>query len=545
MGWMLAGCSSIPRRLDGLADDGAEWMKRHGPVDRAPGGDDVFANDDVGHAHGLLWSRETRDFENAPHESVAVAILGGGMSGLLSAYLLRDLSPVVLEQSDRFGGNSRSESWGELEYPLGAAYVCEPAAGSDAGAVFRELGVDGFTRPRGEEAAVFVGGKIVDGWWRGEAVPAAKAQAVRLAKYLSDTLNDQENLRFPALPTRTAAAHALVSELDRESFAAHLRRAVFPKGEAPHPIVATYLDRYCYSTFGASADEVSAAAGLNFLSAEFGPVLVPSGGNGRIAEAVLERLFYQLPHRRLRPKCTVLRVGKTPPGHAIDYVDGEGKPRRILSKHVVVALPKFVALRLFDDLPADRHSAFRSIEYRAYVVANVRLRGRPERSDYDVFRLDGTPAERPPSLEAAVSTDVVRASFAAVVGPENRPPVRRTEVLSFFRALPFTGARPELLADGSLEKLRRSFERELDGYLPALGISPDTVLGIRLTRWGHAMPVPKAGIFRDGLPARLWAPLGETVHFAHQDNWCLPAFETAMEEALRVSQTVRKALLGA
>ena len=56
------------------------------------------------------------------------------------------------------------------------------------------------------------------------------------------------------------------------------------------------------------------------------------------------------------------------------------------------------------------------------------------------------------------------------------------------------------------------------------------------------MPVPKVGMYRDNLPARLSAPLGGAVHFAHQDNWCLPAFETAMDEAFRVAPVIRKAL---
>lgn len=543
MSWLL-GCTNAVRRPDGLVDDGAEWMKRYGPVDRTPSGDDVFAADEAAEAHALLWNREARDFDRAPSESIAVAILGGGMSGLLSAYLLRDLSPVVLEHAPRFGGQSRSESWDELEYPLGAAYVSEPDAGSDAGAIFRELDVASFCRPRGGGDAVFVGGKIVDGWWQGAADPGAKAAFVRVARYLADTLNEQGDLRFPTMPARTDAARALLRKLDGESLAVHLKR-LFPRNERMPTLLETYLDRYCHSTFGAFADEVSAAAGLNFLASEFGPVLVPSGGNGRIAEAILEKLYYQLPADRLRPKSTVVSVRKHPNGHAIDYVDGTGKSRRIIAKHVVVTVPKYVALRLFADLPPERHTAFRSIEYRAYVVANVRLRGRPERSDYDVFRLDGKPLENPPSVDAAVTTDIVRATFAAAVGKDARPPVRRTEVLTFFRALPFSGARPELLAPGALEKLRHSFERELESYLPALGISPDTVLGIRLARWGHAMPVPKVGVYRAELPHQLSASWDGTVHFANQDNWCLPAFETAMDEALRVAPVVRKALLPA
>jgi len=547
LGWLF-GCAGTQRHLDALSnavgpDDGAHWMKLHGPVDRSPSGDEFFAADDAARAHARLWNREQRDFENAPAESLAAVVIGGGMSGLLSAYLLRDVSPAVLEHGERFGGQSRSESWDELEYPLGAAYVCEPVASSDAGAIFRELAVESFCKPRGSEDAVFYGGKILDGWWGGASAPEAKAQMQRMGKFLKDTLNEQGGLRYPALPARTATSRALANKFDGSSLEEYLRTHALKKGETLHPHLRTYFDRYCFSTFGSTASEVSAAAGLNFLAAEFGPILVPSGGNGRIAEAIVEKLYYQLPANRLRPKSTVVRVHRRKEQTLVDYVDAEGKSRRIIAKQVVVAVPKFVALRLFDDLPEDRQTAFRSVEYRSYVVANVRLRGRPTRNDYDIFRLDGVPKVLPPSFDAALTTDVTRASFAATVGNEGRPPSRRTEVLTFFRALPFSGARPELLAPTALERLRVSFEKELEQYLPAMGISADTVHGIRLTRWGHAMPVPKVGIYRAGLPEKLSASLHGSIHFANQDNWCLPAFETAMEEAFTASTLVRKALL--
>lgn len=547
-GWYVAsltGCAAMPRRgraPEESSDAIAEWLQRHSPVDRTAPGTDRFAADDVARAHAFLWNRSEPDFDAAPLESAGVVVLGGGMSGLLSAYLLRDLSPVVLEQSDRFGGHSRSEAWESVEYPLGAAYLCEPAPESDAAAVLRELAVETFSRRREGHFPVLVGGKLRTGWWRGETAPEAASQFVRFKRYLDDVCNERRGLRYPNLPTRSRRDEAVVGTLDTVSLDTHLRKVLLPKGGTLHPEIVTFLDRYCFSTFAAAASEVSAAAGLNFLAAEAGPVLVPSGGNGRIAEALLEKLAFALPNGHLRPRSMALRVRSREGKSVVDYLDADGRPRRVQARQVVVAVPKYVALRLFDDLPADRQAAFRAVEYRAYVVANVRLSRRPEGDEYDVFSLDGSAGGVPPALEASVTSDVTRARFASL-DRSGRQPRTDAEVLTFFRALPFTGARPGLLAPDAFERLRACFERELDGFLPALGVRPDAVRGIRLVRWGHAMPVPKVGIYRQRLPERLSASLGGTVHFAHQDNWCLPAFETAMDAALAVSSTVREALL--
>src|SRR5262245_39965362 len=45
-----------------------------------------------------------------------VVIVGGGPSGLLSAYLLRDRDFLLLEKEPRFGGNAISEQWRGVWY---------------------------------------------------------------------------------------------------------------------------------------------------------------------------------------------------------------------------------------------------------------------------------------------------------------------------------------------------------------------------------------------------------------------------------------------
>ncbi len=64
-----------------------------------------------------------------PAEEIDVAVVGGGLSGLASAYLLRRHNTVLFELRDRFGGNAMGETWHDIDYSLGGAYFITPDPG--------------------------------------------------------------------------------------------------------------------------------------------------------------------------------------------------------------------------------------------------------------------------------------------------------------------------------------------------------------------------------------------------------------------------------
>src|SRR6185295_3554873 len=95
-----------------------------------------------------------------PDETTSLVIVGGGMSGLGTAYLLRDEKPVLLERADRFGGNARGESWDGIDYAIGAAYFLEADHDTPLDALYKELDVASFCRIKTEEDPVLIEGKI-------------------------------------------------------------------------------------------------------------------------------------------------------------------------------------------------------------------------------------------------------------------------------------------------------------------------------------------------------------------------------------------------
>ena len=93
--------------------------------------------------------------------------------------------------------------------------------------------------------------------------------------------------------------------------------------------------------------------------------------------------------------------------------------------------------------------------------------------------------------------------------------------------------------DQQKQELREQCESEI---LPLLGLTMKDVEDIRLTRWGHPMPVPAIGLIADGVTDQLRRPFKDRVFFVEQDNWMLAAIETAAEEALHFAPLVEKVL---
>lgn len=494
-----------------------------------------FSGDEPEPAHRILRERDaflaSLGQLPPPEERVALAIVGGGMAGLTAAYRLRRHQPVLLEQAARFGGNSKGESWRGIDYATGAAYFVAPEAGTPLARLYRELGVDKLWRRKPAGHPVALAGKRYADFWAGTTAPKNRAPFRALRRYLRAILAGD----YPEIPALSAGQRRRVDDLDRGALAAHLRSVL---GGPLHPHLATAVEHYCWSSFGAPASEVSAAAGLNFLAAEFGDIVATPGGNAAVAERLVERLAAALPPEHLRAGATVFRVRETADGVELSYADGQGAVRTLHAQAVVLACPKFVCAKILEGIEPERLAAIGRLRYRAYLVANVLLE-RPLRPDfYDLYLLGegrGKFGDLPASAARQGATDIVLGTYAR--------PSRRGAVLTLYRPLPFDAGRAELFAEGAYGKYRAEFERQIAAdILPLLGLKPEDVAELRLARWGHPLPVAATGLIAEGVTDRLRRPFGRRIFFAQQDNWALPALETAATEALLWAPEVERLL---
>jgi protoporphyrinogen oxidase len=531
----VSGCSMFL----GRAGNGGTKLRSvaGGPIDRslpeiAPR---VFSGDAFDRPHRVLPDKHellrTWGSDAPAAERASLVVVGGGMSGLLTAYLLRDRRPVVLEQAPRFGGNSRGESWRGIDYSIGAAYFIQPDEGTDIADLLDELRIPELWRLKEGEDPVAIRGTIIRDFWAGGSARGERDPFARITERLGKLWNGEDGFTYPEIPVVDPGMRSSLDALDRRSLLEYLEEAV---GSALHPHLHAAVEHYCWSSFAASAGEISAASGLNFLAAELGTVAVLPGGNACIAEAVVSRLRSTRGGADLRASCLVYDVRPTENGVLVAYLDADDRPRRIEAERVVLACPKFVVPRLLDEIEPERRRAIDRLEYRSYLVANVLLETPIEDPFYDLYLLgQGTvdPADLERAAEEQNATDVVLATFA-------RPDPAHT-VLTLYRAFPHDGGRASLVASTSYERFRAAFERQIEvEILPLLRISPSAVHDVRLTRWGHAVPVAARGLIAEGVVDVLRRPIANRIHFVEQDNWALPAFETCASEAFACARVL-------
>lgn len=476
-----------------------------------------------------------------PTEEVDVVVVGGGIAGLSAAYALREYAPVVFELHARFGGNAQGGTIAGAEYTLGSAYVITPDKGSDLEKFYVELGVDEVMRPDLGASPVEIDGQINPDVWAGigateDELPAFEAYRTLVKRMAEDT--------YPDVPF----VEPWMRDLDRLTLRQHIEQEV----KLPIPAsLAAAIQAYCYSSFGAGWEEISALLGWNFLAAEeFGRWVFP-GGNAWLADALWWKILEtdatdaeHAPH--LRPGQRVVDVRLQADGRAlVTWKTAEGEFRSLLARSVVMACPKHVCRWVLHDLETSDPEKYAAmlLHTRSYLLANVVLDQPVKKDFYDIFLL-GDPATFPQDSNQAATmwryTDVLDGSYAPGPLANRVPPV--PSVLSMFWPLPYDTARFDLLLNDPVRTFATAMVPRLRETLKLLDVPESAVLEIRFARWGHAMPVAEPGFVASGRAEALIRPIDDVIYFVNQDNWVLPAVENTLHDAFVAAAAIRKAL---
>jgi hypothetical protein len=448
----------------------------------------------------------------APSETrrVGVAICGSGIGGLSCAWRLaksgrRDA--VVVEGPERYG-NAAGGAFGTQRFPTGAHYLPLPSMESthvremlaDFGVIERNpFGL----RPTYDERVLvhapderlWLGNRWQDGFVPHEGITdAERAEHVRFFAHI-DRLRQTtgaDGRRIFTVPTALASADPSWRALDALTFRDWLHREGYQAAT-----LHWYADYCCRDDYGATADHVSAWAGLAYFAsrgglaanAEQGTVLTWPEGLDWMAERLFEAAGLKDAGRLLAGSAA--RIGNTNEGGArvfADVLQADGRVVRLLADHVVSAMPLHVAKHVVEGFPPEHDDtplAWDNVVYRGtglgYVVAN-----------HQDIRV-GPPAQ---------------SVFTAYVALSDMTPKAAREWL--------LKAPPQALLDRALADL-------------------DTVYGIRLraqirradlTLRGHAMAIPVPGFLSRPTIARLRESAGP-IHYAHADLSGYSVFEEA------------------
>ncbi len=494
-----------------------------------------FNGDNINRPHDILWNLDGYIAKKGgiplPTEKRKVVVVGGGMSGLIAGWSLRDLNPLILEQDPSFGGNSKGETYGNATYSIGAAYVTIPDEGSEIEKFFKELGLmDELKHETSEETKFTYKKSLMGDFWKGVTDPKNAHEFIKVESELRRIYDEA----YPDIPWthESAISKEEYLALDRMTFEEWLTKT-FGK---VHPHVLEYFQLYCWSSFNGSIEELSALQVLNFVASEVDGVLSLPGGNAAITQRMFEKLEETTTGNALRAQAFVLRVDKRSNGSVwVTYEDGLGVIKTVEAEACIVASPKFVAKLIVPNLPADQVKLMDDLNFRGYIVANAIFNNPIKSSGFDVYCFEG---QKPPAPMAMKQSN--RAFSDVCFGTWAQDDQTSNGVLTVYKALPFDGARQFLFNPGAHDKHKRLIIEELKNFAKTVGVEWSDLKGMRMTRWGHSLPVASKGLIESNYLENMSRSFGDKIFFANQDNWANPAFECSFAAATEAAQSVRK-----
>jgi len=446
-----------------------------------------------------------------------LVIVGGGIAGLSAAWRLQikgfhDF--VVLEMNDQAGGNSR---WGENEitaYPWAAHYV--PVPGPKAVYVrelFEDLGVlkDGRWEERylcfSPQERLFLYGKWQEGIEPAIALTAKDRDQFRRFEDQIQKSRGTGNFTVPmelGLSDRT-------SHLDKVSFAEWLRDQGMDS-----KILHWYMNYCCRDDYGATTDQTSAWAGIQYFASrepeDKGPLTWPEG-NGWIVRRLLERVG-----KFVSTGTMVHRI--RPAKRLVSVFAGDTEYQ---AEFVIFAAPTFLGPYLVEGM-----APLHDFEYSPWLTANLTLDRYPK-------TYGGDPTWDNVFMESPTL------GYVDAMHQTLRTQVDRT-VWTFYWALadgpPSEQRRQLLTSDWSYwkEAILHDLER----------VHPDIrqcVSRIDIMRMGHAMARPKVGAIFSAERRALTKPHGRIL-FANSDLSGFSIFEEAQYRGVTAAETVLAAVSG-
>jgi glycine/D-amino acid oxidase-like deaminating enzyme len=458
-----------------------------------------FVNDDVAAGHAI---RDRRPFGPARDSvTMPIVIVGGGVAGLSAAWRLQKRgvdSFVVLEMSERPGGNSR---WGENEttaYPWAAHYV--PIPGKSAVYVrelFSDLGVlkpDGTWEERylcfAPQERLFIHGRWQEGIEPAIGLTSTDRDQFRRFADMTDALRATGRFTVPLDVGASKADDAL----DRISFAGWLDANRFDSKP-----LRWYMDYVCRDDYGALAADVSSWAGLHYFSSresdEKGPLTWPEG-NGWIVKQLLKKVG-----RFVRSGQGVRSIRRD--GRAFVVRAGDTEYR---SRVVIFAAPTFLAPYVVEGMTAPT-----TFEYSPWLTANLTLDAVPD-VDRDAPAWDNVVMSSP----TLGYVDAMHQSLRTFADKT---------VWTFYWALAYGSptANRRVLLEKDWAYWKEAILSDLERVHPSIR---KCVSRIDVMRMGHAMVRPSVGSIFSAERQALRRGLNNLL-FAHSDISGLSLFEEA------------------
>jgi hypothetical protein len=476
-------------------------------------------------------------------------VVGAGLGGLSAALYLTDHHKrvLLLEKEPNLGGLASSGSLQQgIRYDRGAAYWTD--ATPEEQKILNHIGLGDFAQrfPIHEPIDSYLWkGKLYLGVWD-EATLKELPRSFTL--FRSELQHSNDEGLIPDQPLEEAPK----MDLDRITAAEWIRRMpakaalrtdkkskkIYRTFQAdasldradPMKDVIDFLDLYCRSALGTTADQVSAMAFANFYLSELITRYTTQVGTADAADRIEKRLRSRPNQVRILTSSPVGQISNVGRHVEVKYVR-DGRTHVAMARYAVFAMPLKAAPKIienFKTLDPAKAGVIQDLGYADYSVHSVRLNGHPYRATYDTW-------SRPADYTENDFTDFILGRWMdpKIKGYEGMrdfrtQPAENDGLITIYHPLPLSVVGAGFTDEQAKAIAERAVDRLTDVLQPVLTDSWGTrleVTSVETNRWPFSVHVARPGHFIRNAKI-LRKPVGRI--FFGENNLGTPAFEEAL-----------------